>query len=41
MPRDELEALQLDRLRQTVARQLESVPPIRARLHAAGRSRGC
>jgi phenylacetate-CoA ligase len=36
MPRDELEALQLTRLRQTIARQLESVPPIRARLHAAG-----
>jgi phenylacetate-CoA ligase len=36
MPRDQLEALQLERLRHTIARLLESVSPIRARLHAAG-----
>jgi phenylacetate-CoA ligase len=36
MPRERLQALQLDRLRQTVARLLESVPPMRSRLHEAG-----
>src|SRR5438477_5312189 len=36
MPREKLEALQLQRLRQTVARQLEAVLPIRQRLHEAG-----
>jgi phenylacetate-CoA ligase len=36
MPRPELEALQLQRLRATVGRLLASVPPIRERLHAAG-----
>jgi phenylacetate-CoA ligase len=36
MPREQLAALQLDRLRQTVRRQLASVAPIRARLQAAG-----
>jgi phenylacetate-CoA ligase len=34
--RDELEALQLERLRATVGRLLDRVPPIRARLRAAG-----
>jgi phenylacetate-CoA ligase len=36
LPRERLEALQLDRLRATVARLLDVVPPIRDRLHAAG-----
>ena len=36
MPRAELEALQLQRLRWTVARALERVAPMRVRLHAAG-----
>jgi len=36
LPRERLEALQRDRLRATVARLLESVPPIRERLRAAG-----
>jgi phenylacetate-CoA ligase len=36
LARDELEALQLGRLRATVERLLASVAPIRARLHAAG-----
>jgi phenylacetate-CoA ligase len=36
MPREQLRALQLERLRQTVARQLASVAPRRERLHAAG-----
>ena len=35
-PREELEALQLERLRSTVARLLEHVAPMRERLHAAG-----
>jgi phenylacetate-CoA ligase len=35
-PRDRLEALQLERLRATVARLLEHVAPMRERLHAAG-----
>jgi len=34
--RDELEALQLKRLRTTIARLLDHVPPMRERLHAAG-----
>jgi phenylacetate-CoA ligase len=34
--RDELELLQRDRLRETVARVLAHVPPLAARLHAAG-----
>jgi phenylacetate-CoA ligase len=36
LPRDRLAILQLQRLRQTVARQLESVPPMRERLREAG-----
>jgi phenylacetate-CoA ligase len=36
LPREKLIALQLDRLRQTVQRQLDHVPPMRERLHAAG-----
>jgi phenylacetate-CoA ligase len=36
MPRERLERLQLERLRRTIARLLDAVPPIRARLHAAG-----
>ena len=36
MPREQLERLQLDRLRQTVGRLLDSVPPIRQRLIDAG-----
>jgi phenylacetate-CoA ligase len=36
MPREALEALQLDRLRWTVARQLDRVPPMRDRLRASG-----
>jgi phenylacetate-CoA ligase len=36
LPRDQLTALQLERLRQTVARLLDSVPPIRDRLLQAG-----
>jgi phenylacetate-CoA ligase len=35
-PRERLEVLQVERLRQTVAHLLESVPPIRARLLEAG-----
>jgi phenylacetate-CoA ligase len=35
-PREALERLQLERLRQTIVRQLQSVPPRRAALHAAG-----
>jgi phenylacetate-CoA ligase len=38
MPRERLERLQLERLRTTVARQLERVPPMRERLLAAGLS---
>jgi phenylacetate-CoA ligase len=40
MPRDRLERLQLERLRTTVARILERVPPMRQRLHAAGVTSG-
>jgi phenylacetate-CoA ligase len=36
LPRDRLAILQLQRLRQTLARQLESVPPMRERLREAG-----
>ena len=36
LPRDRLAILQLQRLRQTIARQLESVPPIGERLRQAG-----
>jgi phenylacetate-CoA ligase len=36
LPRDRLQALQLDRLRQTIQRQLDHVPPMRERLHTAG-----
>jgi phenylacetate-CoA ligase len=36
MPRERLEALQLERLRTTVGRVLERVPPMRERLLAAG-----
>ena len=36
LPRDRLQALQLERLRQTVQRQLEHVPPMGDRLRAAG-----
>ncbi|HTD76203.1 MAG TPA: phenylacetate--CoA ligase, partial [Chloroflexota bacterium] len=36
LPRDRLAILQLQRLRQTVGRQLESVPPMRERLREAG-----
>src|SRR6186997_3069063 len=36
IPRDKLQALQLERLRQTVARQLEHVPPRRSQLEAVG-----
>jgi phenylacetate-CoA ligase len=36
LPRDALEALQLERLRWTVARQIERVAPMRERLHQAG-----
>jgi phenylacetate-CoA ligase len=36
LPRERLAALQLARLRATVARLLQAVPPIRDRLHAAG-----
>jgi phenylacetate-CoA ligase len=35
-PREQLEALQLERLRATVARLLDHVPPMRERLRAAG-----
>jgi phenylacetate-CoA ligase len=38
MPRERLEALQLERLRTTVARLLDRVPPMRDRLLAAGLS---
>lgn len=36
LSRDRLAALQLERLRQTVQRQLDHVPPIRQRLHEVG-----
>lgn len=36
MPRETLQAVQLERLRWTVGRQLERVPAMRDRLHAAG-----
>lgn len=36
MPREPLQALQLERLRWTVGRQIERVPPLRDRLYAAG-----
>jgi phenylacetate-CoA ligase len=36
LPRERLQALQLDRLRSTLARQLEAVPVMRERLNAAG-----
>ncbi|MDQ6675294.1 MAG: phenylacetate--CoA ligase [Chloroflexota bacterium] len=36
LPRERLEALQLQRLRQTIARLLSRVPPARARLREAG-----
>jgi phenylacetate-CoA ligase len=36
MPRQRLQALQLERLRATITRLLDSVPPIQARLNAAG-----
>jgi phenylacetate-CoA ligase len=36
MPRERLERLQLDRVKATVARILDRVPPTRDRLHAAG-----
>jgi phenylacetate-CoA ligase len=36
LPRDRLAVLQLQRLRQTIARQIESVPPMRERLREAG-----
>jgi phenylacetate-CoA ligase len=36
LPRDRLAVLQLQRLRHTLARQLESIPPIRERLREAG-----
>jgi phenylacetate-CoA ligase len=36
LPRERLAALQLERLRQTISRQLESVPPIGERLLQAG-----
>ncbi len=36
LPREQLQALQLDRLRQTVGRLLDAVPPIRDRLLHAG-----
>jgi phenylacetate-CoA ligase len=36
MPRDDLQALQLERLRGTLTRLLSNVAPIRERLHAAG-----
>ena len=36
LPREDLQALQLARLRDLVARLLESVAPVRARLHTAG-----
>jgi phenylacetate-CoA ligase len=36
LPRERLEVLQVERLRQTIARLLDAVPPVRARLHAAG-----
>src|SRR5262252_6993037 len=36
LPRECLRALQLERLRQTVQRQLDHVPPMRERLRAAG-----
>jgi phenylacetate-CoA ligase len=36
LPRERLAALQLDRLRNTVRRQLGLVPPMRRRLHEAG-----
>jgi phenylacetate-CoA ligase len=35
-PREQLASLQLERLRQTLRRQLESVPVVRERLHAVG-----
>ena len=38
MPRERLERLQLERLRTTVARLLDRVPPMRDRLHASGLS---
>ena len=37
MPREELEALQLHRLKQTIARGYAKVPPFRRKLDAAGR----
>src|SRR5882672_982063 len=36
LPRERLQTLQVERLRQTVQRQLEAVPPRRDALHAAG-----
>jgi phenylacetate-CoA ligase len=36
LPREQLAALQLERVRQTIARLLDSVAPVRARLHATG-----
>ena len=36
LPRDKLQALQLDRLRHALARQLEHVPPRRAQLESVG-----
>jgi phenylacetate-CoA ligase len=36
LPREQLAALQLERVRQTSARLLDSVAPVRARLHATG-----
>jgi phenylacetate-CoA ligase len=39
MPRVELEALQFERLRSTVTRQIDRVPPMRDRLRAAGITR--
>jgi phenylacetate-CoA ligase len=36
LPREQLTALQLERLRQTIQRQLDHVAPMRERLHAAG-----
>ena len=40
LPRERLRALQLERLRQTVQRQLDHVAPMRDRLHAAGVTSG-
>jgi phenylacetate-CoA ligase len=36
LPRERLAALQLERLRQTIQRQLEHVPPMRDRLRDVG-----